>query len=184
MLYSVARIPLYVEAGFQFFHSNIYCMSPYATVLKLSSHDDRWSSVPLVWACASDVVDHITFNNIPQMFECKISQAYFAIFATEYSIPTHHFIITFYVFIIYINIQPQEKWINKKLGQTPHLLPHLNTKEAHVVLSRVIVILHTHIYPYIYLSDNGSIWAETCQRYSNFKQWGVYILTGVFSLFQ
>jgi hypothetical protein len=71
MLYSVARIPLYVEAGFQFFHSNIYCMSPYVTVLKLSSHDDRWSSVPLVWASASDVVDHTIFHNIPQMFECK-----------------------------------------------------------------------------------------------------------------
>lgn len=104
MLYSVARIPLYVEAGFQFFHSNIYCMSPYANVLKFSSHDDRWSSVPLVWACASDVVDHITFNNIPQMFESKKSQASFAIFATEYSRPTHHFIITYFMFVLFISI--------------------------------------------------------------------------------
>jgi hypothetical protein len=32
--YSVVSIALYAEVGFQFFHSNIYCMSPNATVLK------------------------------------------------------------------------------------------------------------------------------------------------------
>jgi hypothetical protein len=31
--YSVVSIPLYVEEGFQFFHSNIYCMLPNAYLL-------------------------------------------------------------------------------------------------------------------------------------------------------
>ena len=46
-LYAVFSCKYSEKVFSNFFHSNIYGMSPDATVLKFSSHDDRWLSVPL-----------------------------------------------------------------------------------------------------------------------------------------